>query len=147
MADEFNFNGNTGQINVAKDNAKINAEQNRGSKYNISGGISGAIGDGATGTVNVNNSEQQNSEIEKIKDLIKELMEKIPRDTTIDDKDKEKMQKAINTTNKQIENNDKDTLEACVNNLENVNNGISKGTEIFKKIVSLVGLIRAAFGI
>lgn len=147
MGDKYNLNNNDGQINIAKDNAKINAEQNKGSTYNISGGISGAIGDKSTGTVTVNNLTQQNNDFEKIKELIIELMKNIPENTTIDDKDKEKMQKAISTTNKQLENDDKDMLEVCVNNLENVNNGIGKGTEIFKKVVSLVGLIRMVFGI
>ncbi len=146
MGDKFNLKDNNGQINIAKDNSTINTEQNKGSKYNISGGISGAIGDNATGTVTVNDSTQ-NSELEKIKVLVLELIKKIPEDNSIEDKDKEKMQQAINTTGKQLENDDKDMLAVCVNNLENVNNGIGKGTEIFKKVVSLVGLIRTVFGI
>jgi hypothetical protein len=47
MGDEFKFDKNSGQINIAKDNSTINAEQNKGSKYNITGGNIGAIGDGA----------------------------------------------------------------------------------------------------
>lgn len=146
MSDEFKFDSNSGQINIAKDNAKINAEQNRDSKYNISGGISGSIGDNSTGTVIVGNSTQSN-DLDKIKELILELNKNISKDITINDEYKGKMQKAINTTSKQIESNDKDTLEVCVDNLENINNGIGKGTEIFKKVVSLVGLIKKVFGI
>jgi hypothetical protein len=54
-------------------------------------------------------------------------------------------------TNKQletgVETGEKGILKLCVNNLEQVNNGIGKGTEIFKKVVSLVGLVRTVFGI
>ena len=114
MGDKFNLKDNNGQINIAKDNSTINTEQNKGSKYNISGGISGAIGDNATGTVTVNDSTQ-NSELEKIKVLVLELIKKIPEDNSIEDKDKEKMQQAINTTGKQLENDDKDMLAVCVN--------------------------------
>ena len=146
MADKFNFNGNTGQINVAKDNAKINAKQNKGSKnYNISGGTFGAVGDNASGSVTINNQMVGQSDIEKIKDLISKLIIKVQNDSLIENK--EPLEKALNTTSKQLENNDKDMLEVCVNNLENVNNGLNKGTEIFKKVLSLIGLIRNVFGI
>jgi molecular chaperone DnaK (HSP70) len=121
MGDEFNLKNNEGQINIAKDNSTINAEQN-----------------------NVSN---QKNNLEEIKTLIAELIKNIPEDNSINDENKEKIKKAINTTNKQLDNDDKDMLEACVNNLENINKGIGAGTKIFKGVVFLVGLIRTTFGI
>ena len=145
MADEFNFNDNTGQINVAKDNAKINAEQNKGSKnYTISGGTFGAVGDNASGSVTINNQVVGQSDIEKIKDLIAKLVIKVQNDSLIENK--EPLEKALNVTNKQLKNDDKEILEICVNNLEAVSNRLDKGTEIFIKIISLVGLIKKMFG-
>ena len=75
MADEFNFNDNTGQINVAKDNAKINAEQNTGSKYNISGGNIGAVGDNAKAENIIQYAN--NSNIPSIEINMDELLEEL----------------------------------------------------------------------
>jgi hypothetical protein len=138
---------NQGQINIANDNAKINAEQNTGSKYTISGGVIGAMGDNAKAKNIIINQSKETNDMDKIKELILELLGKINSDTEIDNGVKEKIQKAINTTDKQIESGDKDMLEVCVDNLENVGNGVEKGTEVFKKVMVLVGLIRTTFGI
>jgi type III secretion system FlhB-like substrate exporter len=75
MADEFNFNDNIGQINVAKDNAKINAEQNAGSKYNISGGNIGAVGDNAKAENIIQYAN--NSNIPSIEINMDELLEEL----------------------------------------------------------------------
>jgi hypothetical protein len=137
---------NQGQINIANDNAKITAEQNTGSKYTVSGGVVGAMGDNAKAENIIINQSKETNDIDKIKELILELLGKINSDTEIDNGVKEKIQKAINTTDKQIESGDKDMLEVCVDNLENVGNGVEKGTEVFKKVMVLVGLIRTTFG-
>jgi methyltransferase-like protein len=104
------------------------------------------MGDNAKAENIIINQSKETNDIDKIKELILELLGKINSDTEIDNGVKEKIQKAINTTDKQIESGDKDMLEVCVDNLENVGNGVEKGTEVFKKIMVLVGLIRTTFG-
>jgi gas vesicle protein len=144
-----NFNGRTfiGQQNDYSNNQGQIIQSHTGNGDIISGdkninsivnnGNIGVIGNrnnmsGTTFTQNINKDN-----VEELKDMIKQLLIEMDTEGAVSPDVKQKLTKTLNTTSKNIENEDNDNLESNVDVLENINSKLSSAT----KTVGLLGKV------
>jgi isochorismate synthase EntC len=96
MGDEFRFDKNNGQINIAKDNSKIKSEQTRNeSKYNFQGGNFGAVGDNSKAenfsqySFSKDNLTKINIDVDKILDELVKVRKEFSNKSNLNIEEKE----------------------------------------------------------
>jgi hypothetical protein len=152
MADEFNFNGNTGQINVAKDNSTMNVEQNNVKtdsyvdKSIKIGNNTGNISNISSGDHNVQktviNQNVDKNDITELKELISKAFEQSKNEPTLTDEQKSKIQRTLKTAESNIDAENIDNLESNVDSLETINGKILSATKTVGLLTAIITKIK-----